>query len=301
MGFVKQTFANFGKNQCSMQAAALSFYTVFALPPILFLLLTILTIGMSIKYESEEAEERAVEVLKSQTAQMVGNASASEAIATILENNQKTGGKWWKTLISLAGILAGATGVLAALQTALNQVWQVQRDPDKSRLKNTVIKRILSFGMILSLGFLLLVSLIVSTILAAIGDRVASLVGFSGTIANLVDFGVQAVVVLLIFAAIFKFMPDVNVPWRDVFVGATVTTLLFLVGRFAMQFYFSFSAPGAQLGSAAASLAVLLMWIYYTAMIVLLGAEVTHVYAVKYGKGVRPERGAVRVVQQIRR
>ncbi len=155
--------------------------------------------------------------------------------------------------------------------------------------------------MILSLEFLLLVSLVVSSILAGIGDQVSNVIGFSGAIARLIDVGVQTALVLLIFAAIFKFMPDVIVPWRDVFLGAVVTTVLFLMGRFAMQLYFSYSSPGAQLGSAAASLAVLLMWIYYTAMIVLLGAEVTQVYAVRQGDGIQPENGAVRVVREIKR
>ena len=96
-------------------------------------------------------------------------------------------------------------------------------------------------------------------------------------------------------------MPDAKVEWRDVLVGATVTTVLFLIGRFVMQLYFSYSSPGAQLGSAAASLAVLLVWVYYSAMIVLLGAEVTQVYADRYGNGIQPEEGAVRVIQQIKR
>ncbi len=236
LNFLKQIFAEFSKNQCSTLAAALAFYTAFALPPLLYLLLTILTFGMSVMYDSEQAGAKAESALKSQAAQVIGNPSASEAIATILDNNHKDGGKWWKTLISLA----------------------------------------------------------------VIGDQVGNVIGFSGAIASFIDFSVQAVVVLLTFAAIFKFMPDAVVTWRDALVGAIVTTVLFLVGRFAMQVYFSYSAPGAQLGSAAASLAVLLMWIYYTAMIVLLGAEVTQVYAVCCGAGIQPEKGAVRVVREIK-
>lgn len=301
MNFLKKTFAEFSKNRCSTLAAALAFYTAFALPPLLYLLLTILTFGMSVMYDSEQADAKAVNMLKSQAAQMIGNPSASESIAAILENNQQDSGKWWKTLLSFAGILVGATGVVAALQTALNQVWEVQRDPEEASIMDTIFKRLLSFGMILGLGFLLLVSLAVSSILAGVGDQVSSIIGFSGTIAALIDFVVQAAVVLLIFASIFKFMPDAVVKWRDVFVGAAVTTVLFLVGRVVIQMYFSYSSPGAQLGSAAASLAVLLMWVYYTAMIALLGAEVTQVYAIRYGNGIQPEQGAVRVVQEIKR
>ena len=123
----------------------------------------------------------------------------------------------------------------------------------------------------------------------------------SETVAHLANFAVQALVVFVIFASIFKFMPDAITKWRDVAVGAAVPTILFLVGRYAMQLYFSMSEPGAQLGAAAASLAVLLVWVYYTAMIVLLGAEATQVYAVRYGDGIRPEPKAVRVVEEIKR
>ncbi|WP_146596156.1 YihY/virulence factor BrkB family protein [Novipirellula galeiformis] len=301
MDFLKQIFAEFSKNRCTTLAAALAYYTAFALPPLLYLLLTILTFGMSMMYDSDQAEAKATAMLQSQAAQMMGNPAASDQIATILENNQKDDGKWWKTLLSFAGIIVGATGVVAALQDALNQVWEVKPDPETTGIMDIIGKRILSFAMILGLGFLLLVSLIVSSVLAGLGDQLGGLIGMSETVASAVNFAIQAIVVYVIFAAIFKFMPDAQVRWRDVAVGAAVTTVLFLLGRFAMQMYFSFSEPGAQLGAAAASLAVLLVWVYYTAMIVLLGAEATQVYAVRLGGGIVPEPSAVRVVEQIKR
>ncbi|MFG0262889.1 MAG: YihY/virulence factor BrkB family protein [Novipirellula sp. JB048] len=301
MDFLKQIFAEFSKDRCTTLAAALAYYTAFALPPLLYLLLTILTFGLSIMYDSEQAEAKATSMLQSQAAQMMGNPSASDQIATILENNQNDGGKWWKSLLSFAGILIGATGVVAALQDALNQVWEVKPDPETTGIKEMIGKRVLSFAMILGLGFLLLVSLIVSSVLSGLGDQLGGLIGMSETAASAVNFLIQAIVVLVIFATIFKFMPDAQVRWRDVAVGAALTTLLFLLGRYAMQLYFSFSDPGAQLGAAAASLAVLLVWVYYTAMIVLLGAEVTEVYAVRLGGGIVPEPSAVRVVEQIQR
>ncbi|TWU19421.1 YihY/virulence factor BrkB family protein [Allorhodopirellula heiligendammensis] len=301
MEFLKQTLREFSNNNCSTLAAALAYYTAFALPPLLYLLLTILTLGLSLMYDNKDAEAKARNVLTGKAAEMLGNEAATEQISTILENDEKSSGKWWKTLLSFGGIVIGATGVVAALQAALNQVWEVQADPERATWKNLLGKRLLSFGMILGLGFLLLVSLIVSSVLAALGDRVGSMIGMSGAFASGINIMVQAVGVFIVFASIFKFMPDAIVKWSDVVVGALITTTLFLVGRYGLHLYFTYSSPGAQLGAAAASLAVLLVWVYYTAMIVLLGAEATQVYAVRYGDGIMPERHAVRVVKEIKR
>lgn len=297
MNFIKQTFAEFSKDRCTTLAAALAYYTAFALPPMLYLLLSILTFGLSVMYDSEDAEAKAEGILHSQASQMIGNQAASEEIATILENNKNAEGKWWKTLLSFAGIIVGATGVVAALQSALNQVWEVKPDPEETGWTDMLGKRLLSFGMILGLGFLLLVSLVVSSVLQGFSEWI----GVSGLLGGVVNFSVQAVVVLIVFAGIFKYMPDAIVEWKDVLVGAALTTALFLAGRFLLQIYFMYSEPGAQLGAAAASLAVLLVWVYYTAVIVLLGAEATQTYAVRYGSGIRPERDAVRVVEKIKR
>ncbi len=301
MDFLKQIFAEFSKNRCSTLAAGLAYYTAFALPPLLYLLMMLLSLGLSVMYDGQQAEQKAQTILTSQAAQMLGNQAASEQISTILDNHQQSHGKWWKTLISFVGILVGATGVVAALQAALNQVWEVKPDPQAAGIFTVVKKRILSLGMILGLGFLLLVSLIVSSVLAGIGNSVGGWIGMSETVVAVVHFVVQATVVMVIFAAIFKFMPDADVRWQDVLAGAALTTALFLLGRWVMELYFSYSEPGAQLGAAAASLAVLLVWVYYTAMIVLLGAEATQVYAVRYGHGIRPEPNAVRVVEKIQR
>jgi len=301
MNFLKRTFGEFSSDNCTTLAAALAYYTAFALPPLLYLLLTVLTFGLSTYYEGPQAESKARTMLESQAAQMIGNQNATEEISTILKNNQQSSGKWWKTLISFAGIVVGATGVVAALQAALNQVWEVKPDPETSGIKQIVLKRLLSLGMILGLAFLLLVSLVVSSVLSALGDQIGSTLGMSETIARVINFAVQALVVYAIFAAIFRFMPDAEVRWRDVLVGSAITTVLFLVGRAAMQVYFSYSEPGAQLGAAAASLAVLLVWVYYTSTIVLLGAEATQVYAVMYGPGIRPESHAVKVEEKLHR
>lgn len=297
MDFIKQVFAQFSNDRCTTLAASLAYYTAFALPPLLYLLLTLLTYGLGVMYDREISQQKAHDLIKSQASQMIGNPSASDEIATILENNRKSEGKWWKTLISFVGIVIGATGVVAALQAALNQVWEVKPDPDRSSIKDFFSKRLISFAMILGLGFLLLVSLVISSILSAISNWI----GIAGIMGEIINFGVQAIVLLVMFAAIFKYMPDAKIAWRDVLIGSAITTVLFLVGRLAMQVYFTYSEPGAQLGAAAASFAVLLAWVYYTAIIVLLGAEATQVYASHSGRSIRPEPGAVRVAETLER
>ena len=301
MEFLKQIFAEFSKDRCTTMAAALAYYTAFALPPLLYLLLTVLPFGLAVAYEGDNAKEKAQSVLKEQATEMLGNETAAEGISTILENNRDSGGTWWKTLLSFAGIIVGATGVVGALQDSLNRVWQVKPDPESTGILSVLGKRLVSFAMILGLGFLLLVSIVATSVFSSAGDKISEVIGMSGGVANTINYAVQAAVVFVVFAAIFKFMPDAKVQWRNVYFGAAITTVLFLLGRFAMQVYFSYSEPGAQLGAAAASLAVILVWVYYTAMIVLLGAEATQVYAVRYGDGIQPDEGAVRVVEEIRR
>ncbi|MGB7326672.1 MAG: YihY/virulence factor BrkB family protein [Rubripirellula sp.] len=301
MDFLKQIFSDFSKDRCTTLAAALAYYTAFALPPLLYLLLTVLTFGLSVAYESDDAKEKAQAVLEEQATEMLGNEAAAEGITTILENNRESGGAWWKTLLSFAGIVVGATGVVGALQDSLNRVWRVKPDPETSGILTMLGKRVMSFAMILGLGFLLLVSIVVSSVLSSAGEQIGEAIGISSGVAGSINYVVQAAVVFTVFAAIFKFMPDAEVKLGDVLVGAGITTTLFLAGRFAMQVYFSYSEPGAQLGAAAASLAVILVWVYYSATIVLLGAEATKVYAVRYGAGIQPEDNAVRVVENIRR
>lgn len=297
MKFVTRIFNDFLEDRCTTLSAALAYYTVFALPPLMYLLLLVLTAGLSVAYESQQAEQQAQSILQQQAAQMLGNDAASDEIARIIEGDRTSGGKWWKALLSFVGILVGATGVVAAIQDSLNRVWSVRPDPEASGVINLLTKRLLSLAMILGLGFLMLVSLIVSAILAELGGRVTDWIGMDQAVATMSDYVIQAAIAFVIFSAIFKFMPDAEIRWRDVAVGAGLTTLLFLLGRTGLQWYLQQSDPGAQLGSAAASLAVILVWVYYSSMIFLLGAEATQAYALEFGGGIVPQKNAVRVVE----
>ncbi len=160
-------------------------------------------------------------------------------------------------------------------------------------------KRILSFAMILGLGFLLVVSLVLSAVLTAIGSRVGELIGFEQTSVAIVNYSVMFAGTCVVFAALLKYMPDAEISWRDVAVGSLLTAILFSLGRWGMSIYFTNTNPGAQLSSAAASLVVLLVWVYYSSMIILYGAEFTQVWAERFGRGIRPVDGAVRYERKV--
>jgi membrane protein len=175
----------------------------------------------------------------------------------------------------------------------------VAPDPDKGGIKQFLLKRVFSFGMILSVAFLLLVSLVLSAALTAFGGALGAMLpdGISATLLQVLNQVLSVVVIAVLFAALFKVLPDARIAWRDVWVGGAVTAVLFVVGKFLLGLYLGQSNPGQAFG-AAGSLAVLLVWIYYSSMILLFGAEFTQLWAERRGQGIAPERGAMRVVRQ---
>ncbi|QDV63537.1 hypothetical protein Mal65_26810 [Crateriforma conspicua] len=301
MNYLKETFAQFSNDRCTTLAAALAFYTALSLPPLIYLLTLVLTLSLSAMYDTDQAEAKAQNVIQTQASELIGNEAAADEIQSLLKSERETSGKWWKALLGIAGTIVGATGVVAALQAALNQVWEVRPDPDSSGILDVLRKRMLSLGMILGLGFLLLVSLLLSSVVGAAGKQIGGWFGMSDVAVTSLNFVTQALVVFVMVAAIFRFMPDAIVRWKDIVVGAVMTTALFLVGRAVLQIYFQYASPGQELGAAAASLVIFLVWVYYTGMIMLLGAEATQVYARMYGAGIRPEPHAVRVEEKIHR
>ncbi|MDQ3556447.1 MAG: YihY/virulence factor BrkB family protein [Gemmatimonadota bacterium] len=288
MGLIRETFREFLDDDCPRMAAALSYYTVFSLPPLLILLLTLAGIFLD--------PARVQEMLQSQIGGIMGPEGAGE-IRTMLESAEQPGNRSGvAALLGIAALLFGATGAFAQLQNSLNAAWKVKPDPNKGGLKNFILKRVLSFGMILGVGFLLLVSLALSALLSAFGDVLAGFVpgGASELVLHAINLGVSLLVITALFAAIFKILPDARIGWRDVGVGALTTALLFVLGKFAIGLYLGRSDPGSAFG-AAGSLAIILVWIYYSSMILLLGAEFTHTWATRHGGGIKPEKGAVRV------
>jgi membrane protein len=288
---LNRTVTNFLEDECPTMAAALSYYTVFSLPPLLLLILLILGAVMSPE-DVRGTLERHINAL-------VGPAGA-EQVRSILAHAHAPGGALPSTLIGIGALVFGATGAFVQLQHALNRVWGVKANPRLSEFKMFITKRLLSAGMILVMIFLLLVSLVVSAVLAAFGAALGRVLGggVSSAVLWAIDAGVSIGVLTLVFAAMFKVLPDAKIRWRDVWVGAAITTVLFLIGKYLLGLYLGHSNPGQAFG-AASSLALLMLWVYYSALILLFGAEITETWAQQHG-GIQPLRGAV-LVQRIER
>jgi membrane protein len=290
-GLLKRSAKDFSEDECPRMAAALAYYIVFAMPPMLILILMIVGAFIS--------REQVQEALSGQFGSMIG-ADGADMVKTMITQAKQPGGGAMGTILGIGALVLGATGAFMQLQTALNRAWEVKPDPNAGGIKNFIFKRVLSLGMVLGIAFMLLVSLALSAALSAIGGMIGALIpGGSAIVAGVVQTLVSLVVVFALFAAIFKVLPDAEIAWKDVWVGALVTALLFEIGKWGLGLYLGNSNPGKAYG-AAGSLAVMLVWIYYTSMIVLFGAEFTQTWAKERGEGIMPGEGAVKVVEETR-
>lgn len=286
MEIVKQTFRDFLDDHCTRLAAALSYYTIFSLPPLLILLMLILGAVLD-----PQDVERLVE---GQVGSLMGPAGAEGIRSILMSARQPELNRGLAAVMGVAALLFGAIGAFVELQNALNTVWEVEPDPERGGVRRFITQRIMSFGMLLTIAFLLLVSLVISSVLAVFGDTLGSMLPdpFSGVVLRIISIGVSLAVISLLFALLFRFVPDAEVAWKDIWVGAAVTAALFTVGKFALGLYLDRSDPGSAFG-AAGSLALLLLWIYYSAIILFLGAEFTQSWAKRRGSGVVPAEGAI--------
>jgi membrane protein len=291
IGIVKQSAKDFIEDDCMDAAASLSYYTIFSLPAVLVLLLTLISAVM------DPSDVKGG--LEGQLQSMMGP-SAGEQVRTIIQQaEQKPHGGFLPTILGIAGLIFGATGAFGQLQKTLNRAWNVEPDPNQGGFKNFLTKRLFSLGMILVVAFFLLVSLVLSAALTGAGGRLATF-GLSGPLLEIVNTVFSLVVITALFAALFKVMPDAKIAWRSVWVGAAVTAVLFVLGKFVIGLYLGKSNPGQAYG-AAGSLAVLLLWVYYSSLILLFGAEFTETWAERRGEGIEPEPGAVRVRREKQR
>jgi len=286
-GLIKESFKEWKDDGALDLGAALSYYTVFSLAPML-----LIVIGVAGVVWGREAVQGQ---LVGQLQGLVGP-QGGQMIQTMIAHASKPGAGVVATIIGLVTILFGATGVFVQLQNALNHIWEVEPKPGGG-IWGFVRNRLISFGMILGVGFLLLVSLVVSAAMGSI-DRWADNLGGAGRVLALIlSFAVSFAVISLLFALIYKYLPDVKIGWRDVWIGAAVTALLFTVGKFLIGLYVAKSSVASSYG-AAGSLVILLLWVYYSAQIVFLGAEFTQVYASRYGSQIEPADNAVPVVKR---
>lgn len=284
---LKASFKEWQEDDTNQLAAALSYYTAVSIAPLLIFVLLLMGLFMG----GGQASEQLVSQL-----QAVFGEEGSAFIQTIVDNADQP------TVGSIAGILSlltliwGSTNVFAHLQKALNTVWDVKVKPDAG-IKQTLRKRLLSFTMVLGIGFLLAVSLILSSALSVITNTLSSALPGTDLVWQILDFVISVAVLTLLFAAIYKVLPDVDIKWRDVWLGALLTALLFTIGKVVLGVYFGRAGIGSTYG-AAGSVIIFLLWVYYSAMILFFGAEMTQVYARRYGSGIQPSAHAVRIEQK---
>jgi membrane protein len=281
---VKETFAEWSRDKASRLAAALSYYTIFSVAPLLIIAIAVAGLVFG--------REAAARQLAAEAQGLLGP-QAAEAIQGMLQSAGKTGAGIVATAVGVGTLLLGASGAFAQLQDALNTIWEVKPKAGRG-VRGMLRDRFLSFSLVLAIGFLLLVSLVLSAALAAVGKYLAGILPVSSALMQGLNFALSFAVTTFLFALIFKVLPDVRIRWRDVWIGAAVTALLFSVGRFLIGLYLGRSSVSSAYG-AAGSLVVLLVWIYYSAQILLLGAEFTQVYASKFGNGMTPKPNAERV------
>jgi len=259
-------------------AAAIAFYTALSFAPLVLLLVTI---G---GFLGDREKNELVQMFATQ----LGPAAAKTA-DTVVETAQAQTPRdeWWRIGASSVGLLITASGVFSQLQASLNRVWDVQAKPGAG-FWAFIRKRLLSMGMVLSILFVLLVSLVVSAIVGRYATAVTEALGWVG------DILASVVVSTLAFAAMFKVLPDVKIAWRDVWIGALITAGLFTAGKAGLAVYLDKASVGASYGAAAGGLIALLVWVYYSCIILLLGAEITQRYARLHGRGLRPSEHAVK-------
>jgi membrane protein len=252
--------------------AAVSYYTVFSLGPVLVLSIQIAALCFG--------EQAARGELAGQLSQLVG-ADGAQAVEAMLAHARKPASGALPSILGLIVLLFGATGAFVELQSALDSIWKAAARP-AAGIRGFVVNRLLSFAMVLSIGFLLLVSLVLSTVLTALGQYFEHLFGASLTWLHLISSGITFVLITVLFALIFKILPNVRLEWRDVWVGAALTSLLFSVGKFLIGLYLGRSALSSAYG-ASASLVIVMLWTYYSSLILFYGAEFTKAFARQYG------------------
>jgi len=283
----KATWAEFNEDKVPRLGAALAYYTIFSLAPLLIIVIAVAGLVFG--------QAAAQEALLGQLRGLIGSQGA-DMILTMIDSTRRPAAGLFATVFGLGTLVLAAIGAFNQLHDALDTIWEVKPNPHL-RLVDKIRARLLSFSMVLVVGFLLMVSLAVSAGLSATGAFVSAQLPFAAQwLVGVLNFAISFAVITLLFALMFKFLPDAKIAWSDVWIGAAITALLFTVGKSLIGLYLGQSTKGAAYGAAGA-LVILLIWIYYSAQIFLLGAEFTQVYAGRYGKQVVPDKNAVAVTE----
>jgi len=273
---LKETVTSFIDDEALTRGAAIAFYTVTSIGPVLFIVVAIAGLVFG--------EDAARGAIADQLGDLMGRQSADLLQTTIQNASSTKSTGLLATVIGLVTLLVTASGVFNEMQTALNVIWKAE--PTGTTVTRLMAARARSLGLVAALGFLLLVSLVVSTVLAALSDYINIYLPFGATVLQLLTFLISFALISLLFGAIYKVLPDKRIEWHDVMIGAIATALLFNIGKWLISLYIGSSTIASSYG-AAGSLIVVLLWIFYSAQIFLIGAEFTKVYAHHYGSRVR--------------
>jgi membrane protein len=283
---LKSSLGEFSNNNSFRHSAALSYYTIFSLPPLLLIVITV----ASAVYGGDAITGQ----VYSQLEGLVGHESAKFLEDSIAKFTLQERGPL-ATAIGLATLIFAATTFFVTLQESINDIWNLKVKTEGIGIGAFIKQRFLSFGLILSVALLLLISFVVSAVLSAFTDWLQQMLPMIGVVAiRLVDFALSLGVTTLLFALIYRFLPDAIIRWNDVLIGAFITALLFVIGKFLIAFYIAKSDPGSAFGAAGSAI-VLLLWVNYSSLIIFLGAEFTQEFADAFGQKVQPKAHAVRV------
>jgi len=269
---LKETFRAWSDDKGPRLGAALAYYSAFSLAPLLLIAMAV----AGLFFGRDAAQGKIAEQIQG----LIGR-DAAQAVQSMVKNSRHAGTGFFASVIGLVMLVLGASGVFAELQDSLNTIWKVEPRP-KLKFLHAIRQRFLDFGMVFAIGFLLLISLVISAALSVVGHFISPFPSGYLFLLHLLEAVVSAAVITALFAAIFKFLPDAPVAWKDVWVGAGLTAVLFTLGKFLIGLYLGHSSIASSYG-AAGSLMVALVWVYYSAQILFFGAEFTKVHAERSG------------------
>lgn len=267
-------------------SASLAYYAIFSLAPLLLVVISI----AGLVFGKDVARHHLA-----QTLQQLAGEQAGRAIEGLAAMHGQKSTSIFATIIGLVVLLFGASGVFGELKNAIDKVWEVAVKPSRSIIR-LFFDRLLSFGMVLGIGFLLLVSLVLSAALSALGTYMRGLFEWPPIVFHILNLGISLIVITVLFAMIFKVLPDAKVRWHDVWIGAIGTAILFTLGQFLIGLYLGKSSVASSYG-AAGSVIIILLWVYYSGCILFFGAEFTKVYALECGGGIVPSEDAIPLEQ----
>lgn len=285
-GVIKEGISSWNDDKAPRLGASLAFYTVFSISPLFIIVLAIARLW----FQGDSAEDE----LFAQVKAMVGE-EGGDALRSLVSQPESKKSGVLATIVAGVTLIFGATTVFAQLQDALNSIWKVKPKPGQG-VRGFLQKRLLSFALILAIGFLLLVTLVLSAGLSALGKTLQGPGSELDMVWQILNMIISFAVITILLAMIFKIMPDADIKWSDVWGGAAVTALLFTLGKFFIGLYLGRSSVTSAYG-AAGSVIVVLLWVYYSSQIVFFGAEITRIYAQKYGSHAGPSKNAVAITE----